>query len=175
MGRGQGAPQEPLDYRAQLPQCVCPAPAIPVTASPGVSSKLPSPTDAFLQGPHVFLLGCPGHPQGPVQPPLSKSQERTSRSVSSSPHLPPSSRGQDLAAAACPQPGARARMEWRPHLAGPPRPAFPGPSDALEFVNVCREAHVCRCGPRQASALRDPLSVSWPPHTPEAARGLGTL
>lgn len=116
-----------------------------------VPGKLPFPTDAFLRGPHSFLLGCPGAPHS-RRPPHHKNVGAVL-----SPHLPlpgPMGTGSGCGSM-CPRPGARAGTERTAPSGQPSRPAFPGPSNALEFVNVCGAAHVSRCGPRQAGALRD--------------------
>lgn len=116
---------------------------------PGVYPELPSPTDGFLQGPHVLLHGCPGSPPRPLCCPPSPNHKVHNPFSLYLPSAPPgtdwapSSRGLGLGCFSVQSPAQGPEQKdsvdspvWPPL----PPPTFPGPVDALESVNVCREA-----------------------------------
>lgn len=170
-GGSPGGPRsqspDPQDRRAGLPRP--PRPTAHEGPPPGVGpSSLPDPCCPSRM--HV-LLGAQGPPNASTIP-LLKSQP----CMSFSPRLPLtplSSQGQVGAfPCVCPPP--------RPHApsASPARfPRPPGHSricQRLQGSSVPGPAARVQVRPALGQQLEDCLLVSWPPHAPEAARGLGT-
>lgn len=98
--------------------------------------------------PYGGALGVPHSPCAVPSPKTTRVHEPFFLSPPTPTPPPPQSRlgpelmglGSGLFPCASPSRGPEQELSGQPHPAGPSQPAFPGPVDALEFVNVCREA-----------------------------------